>query len=80
MNKINRQSLLTLLTIAHRLEDYFEFETAKIRAAAEKNPREAASFIPTWLAVLDDHSVPYRWTDDGLTFGTITTHTMRVKK
>lgn len=68
MNKINRQSLLDLIAISHRLENYPEEHIRDVQAAALKDPRGAVEMFPAMFAVLDDHRIAYSQHDGKIFF------------
>lgn len=68
MNKINRQSLLDLIAISHRLENYPEEHIRDVQAAALKDPKGAVEMFPVMFAVLDEHRIAYSEHDGKIFF------------
>lgn len=68
MNKINRQSLLDLIAISHRLENYPEEHIRDVQAAALQDPRGAVEMFPAMFAVLDEHRIVYSEHDGKIFF------------
>jgi hypothetical protein len=77
MNKINRQSLLDLITISHRLEGYSKKDIQEIQNHALRDPRGAVEMFSGMFAVLDDHQIPYRYEDGKIQFSPLVTRLLK---
>lgn len=77
MNKINRQSLLDLIGISHRLENYPEAYIRDVQAAALKDPKGAVEMFPAMFAVLDEHRIAYSEHDGKIFFPAIVSRLLK---
>lgn len=77
MNKINRQSLLDLIAVSHRLENYPEDHIRDVQAAALKDPKGAVEMFPAMFAVLDDHRIAYSEHDGKIFFPPVVTRLLK---
>lgn len=77
MNKVNRQSLLDLIAISHRLENYPESHIRDVQAAALKDPKGAVEMFAAMFAVLDDHRIAYSEHDGKINFPPLVTKMLK---